>query len=680
MYSNTNSREIIVLNEDQTIVKSLKTKIKLEFMCMAGYNGLFISDGKSIKHMTENGSISRIPYTLKRDNEITGLDVDEQGQLYACTSNKENGTVVRINTTTGYKEPILENLIIVEKNPPKVPGALERMAGASNIKWCEPCSRDGENQPADSWCSDCNEPLCVECAKFHRKGKITANHKTIPILEAEKLDSTILDISESCHIHDDQTLSFFCVQHDTICCAFCLRESHNACKNVQSIENASKGVKMGTAIDDLQRRISDFSLIVGRIVEIYRKNLNSISEKKKELKETFRNVQKDLNTYLDDLERVIDNNLNDCDKECKDEIEKNIKDLTTRKSRSDSWQTAIEMLTEHASETRIFAAVKTIDNLQVKEETFLSKMQENLTAFELRSPPCDFMEKIKPILITLSEVKIEKIKITVQLPINVQQVQAYKFQQEKALLVQKISCSLLKMPTLSKNCFTVDDRIVCSGQPIHVYDMTRSSVKTVKVSFISTDVTCDLKNNIYASFPSVGISHIDTMKSREGFRRMNKIMSKSGEYQWVKLHNDLIYSNTSEGIVLLNKEGTVVKTVICTITPTFVCLEKCGGIYISNGKSIIHITESGEHNEIPTNLKTEYTITGMDVDRQRQLYACICNDEEGSVVRINTTTGYKEPILGDLVTPSYIAFHPTKNMFLVTTDYGKECSVYQVTN
>lgn len=60
------------------------------------------------------------------------------------------------------------------------------MAGASNIQWCEPCGRVEENHPAHVWCSDCSEPLCEECLKFHPKGKATTNHKTIPILKAEK--------------------------------------------------------------------------------------------------------------------------------------------------------------------------------------------------------------------------------------------------------------------------------------------------------------------------------------------------------------------------------------------------------------------------------------------------------------------------------------------------------------
>lgn len=54
--------------------------------------------------------------------------------------------------------------------------------------------------------------------------------------------------------------------------------------------------------------------------------------------------------------------------------------------------------------------------------------------------------------------------------------------------------------------------------------------------------------------------------------------------------------------------------------------------------------------------------------------------KNGAVEQINTTTGYREPVLENLFKPRNIAFHPTKNMFLVITEYGQKCLVYQVTN
>lgn len=555
------------------------------------------------------------------------------------------------------------------------------MAGASNIQWCEPCGREGENQQAHSWCSDCSEPLCGECLKFHRKGKTTANHKTIPILQAEKLGSSVLNIPDICHIHDDQKLSLFCVQHDTICCAFCLRESHNTCKDVKSIEKASKGVKMGTAIDDVQHRISECSFMISKILDEYKNNLSSLSDQKDEYKGKITNFRKELNLFLDTLEQEIDTKFDAFDMECTSEIEKKIKDLTTIKKKSESRQTDIETLKEHASETKLFAAIKTIDLLQCEEEQFLSKFQEGLVAYKLRFPLVNFIEKIKPILATLSEIQIERIKTTVQNPKKVQQVRVYKMQQGNPSFLQKISCSTLRMTSFHAACFTTDNRIVFTGTPICVYDMSSSGVETIPSRLMAIDITCDSKNNIYGAFGPISINKIDieNMELEASCEINIKRKQNDSRYTCIGANDDILYSNYNDKIILFNPRGTIVKSLETRLKPSFMCVDYSGGIFISDRISIIYITESGSHNQIPVKMKTGDDITGLGIDKQGQLYACISNNMKGSVVRINTTTGYEEPILENLVFPRDITFHPTKNMFLIITDKGDECSVYEVT-
>lgn len=555
-------------------------------------------------------------------------------------------------------------------------GKRDRMTGDSTMKLCKPCGREGEDERAHSWCNDCSEPLCKKCLKYHRKGKTTEKHKTTPILN--RFHSSVFRIPTKCHIHDYKKFSIYCIHHDQIGCASCLRDLHIECEEVISIEKASQSLTR-PAIVDLQRRILDCSLIISKIIEAYQKNLSSISEQKKEYKEKVSIVRKNLNTCLDELEQNVDIKLDDCGTICKDEIEKRIEDLTTRKSKAESWHTAIESLIEDedgGSQFNIFAAINTIDHLQVKEESFLSKFQEDLVAYELFSSPFDFIETIKSMLATIANIKIEKIKTTVQQPSNTQQNDTY-IQQGKIQLLHKISSSKLEMTAFGKACLTMDNRIVCVGYPLRVYDIGSSSVHTIQVEFIcSSDITCDLKNNVYVSFPGDGIYNVDIKNMNEGHR----INTQQGRYQRVKQKNDFIYSNWNYEIVLFNQQKTIVKTLQCIFKPVFMCVENCDGIYIADAKSIMRMTETGTHNIIPIIMEMGEVITGLDVDGQGHLYACISTDVVGTVVRINTTTGYREPVLENLVTPCYISFHPTQNMFLVITDRGKECSVYLVTN
>lgn len=255
-------------------------------------------------------------------------------------------------------------------------------------------------------------------------------------------------------------------------------------------------------------------------------------------------------------------------------------------------------------------------------------------------------------------------------------------QHVKPRLLHKISCSTFQMGVYSRACFTTDNRIIFCDQPIRVYDMASSSVQTIQTKFIAVDITCDLKNNIYGAFGPISINKIDieNMKLEPDctIKKTRKINVM--RYTRIRVNNDKLYSNYQDKIMLFNQDGTVVKSLDTKFNPVFMCVENSGGIFISDGKSIMHITESGEHNKIPNNMKTDDEIKGLDIDGQGKLSACICNDKVGSIVRINISTGYMEPILENLVTPQHITFHPNKNMFLVITDHKKECSVYQVTN
>ncbi|CAC5401354.1 unnamed protein product [Mytilus coruscus] len=235
------------------------------------------------------------------------------------------------------------------------------------------------------------------------------------------------------------------------------------------------------------------------------------------------------------------------------------------------------------------------------------------------------------------------------------------------------------MKVLNKASFTMNNQIVFNGSPFLVYDITSSSVHTINVGYSSSDVTCNVKNNVYASFPPIGVYNIDIKNLKEG-PRINTETSTENAYGRVKVNNALIYSNVENVILIFSQDGTVVKTLQCKITLLYICVDNRGGMFISDGKSIIHMTETGSHKEIRTNMKSDHEIRGLDVSEQGQLYACICHKEEGTVVQINTSTGYKEPVLENLVTPRDIAFHPIKNMFLIITDKSRECLIYQITN
>ncbi|XP_071150353.1 transcription intermediary factor 1-alpha-like [Mytilus edulis] len=123
----------------------------------------------------------------------------------------------------------------------------------ADSKFCAGCQRSGEEITAVSWCSDCSDFVCKACSRVHEK--MSPPHKVVPIKEIQQLSSSLLKLSKNCKNHPGQKIILYCCQHDKVICDSCVPISHQHCKSIISIERAARGVKDGTAIFDLEKRL-----------------------------------------------------------------------------------------------------------------------------------------------------------------------------------------------------------------------------------------------------------------------------------------------------------------------------------------------------------------------------------------------------------------------------------------
>lgn len=133
----------------------------------------------------------------------------------------------------------------------------------AEYKICAGCCREGENNSAQSWCSNCSEPVCLKYASFHRK--LSFPHRVVPIANVQGLSSEINDLLQSCNTHSYEKLILFCCQHDKVICDTCLSESHQECKSMMSIEKASNGIRDSDTISDLQKRLCNLIEVLNYI-------------------------------------------------------------------------------------------------------------------------------------------------------------------------------------------------------------------------------------------------------------------------------------------------------------------------------------------------------------------------------------------------------------------------------
>ncbi|CAC5366279.1 unnamed protein product [Mytilus coruscus] len=119
-------------------------------------------------------------------------------------------------------------------------------------KYCEPCTARGKTPAAFQWCTECEEALCSECTEAHKVKKMSRRHHLVEIV---KIPNNI-NISHNLSKHHNLLFDYFCVDHDVLCCKEYLPKDHRACKNVTSIDIASKSSKQSQSFLDYEEQLS----------------------------------------------------------------------------------------------------------------------------------------------------------------------------------------------------------------------------------------------------------------------------------------------------------------------------------------------------------------------------------------------------------------------------------------
>ena len=173
---------------------------------------------------------------------------------------------------------------------------------------CMPCSLEDRVCDACCFCIQCVEHLCTDCAKDHRKIKLTRSHV---LLEGQEMPTNASAFKKMakvtfCKIHEDRDVEFLCVPHDDLICPLCIRDGHRACKDI---------VSMRTVFCDKEQFRRDYfekCLSLKRLVEMrYERalagvrNMDHTSKIEKQIPEFVTELQSMALLFSKDLNKAI---------------------------------------------------------------------------------------------------------------------------------------------------------------------------------------------------------------------------------------------------------------------------------------------------------------------------------------------------------------------------------------
>ncbi|CAG2224333.1 unnamed protein product [Mytilus edulis] len=145
---------------------------------------------------------------------------------------------------------------------------------------CGPCYRVDKLASAVKFCTDCEDPLCADCAIMHKAIKSLAlHHLTDEDVQTDKAFS----IRRNCSDHPDMGLEFYCSNHEKLCCRTCSVNTHRTCGNILPIDVAARGIKTSVLLNDVTADLKGLLKTAGQLVEDRAKTWKTLEKIKRPL-------------------------------------------------------------------------------------------------------------------------------------------------------------------------------------------------------------------------------------------------------------------------------------------------------------------------------------------------------------------------------------------------------------
>ncbi|CAC5362650.1 unnamed protein product [Mytilus coruscus] len=265
----------------------------------------------------------------------------------------------------------------------KLPGRhfVECTVFAENMSanYCEPCTARGMTQTAFQWCTECEEALCSECTEVHRVQKISRNHH---LVEISKIPEKI-NLSYNCSKHQHLPFDYFCVDHDVICCKECWPKNHRACKNVTSIDIASKNSKQSQSFLDSEEQLRFILESLEKLNKNCKDNGNRIKNEETQILNQIKTMKENIIKMLEALEESLLKQLT----EKKDKYvtslkrqDKSIKDLLNS---TIAQKESLEFVRDHGSEKQAFVSIHSSKPILDEIENKVNQLIESFADISL---------------------------------------------------------------------------------------------------------------------------------------------------------------------------------------------------------------------------------------------------------------------------------------------------------
>ncbi|CAG2258124.1 unnamed protein product [Mytilus edulis] len=245
------------------------------------------------------------------------------------------------------------------------------MASKLNIL-CGSCGYEDISKNAKKWCTICEEGFCEDCERYHKSMKLSRDHKMISIEDYRQIEN--ISVNLNCEIHGKK-LDLYCKKHDIAVCVVCIPLEHKSCSSsdVISIDDASKNAKLSSALLDLEGTISTTIDNVKHCIKNREIALKNVDQDEQTIRKTITDTRKNLNEYLDKLERKLILDLKSKHENCKSKIVKILNHLRQMETEVEKLKEQTLQMKRFASDLQVFLGTRELNRALCKQKGSLKE-------------------------------------------------------------------------------------------------------------------------------------------------------------------------------------------------------------------------------------------------------------------------------------------------------------------
>ncbi|VDI50589.1 Hypothetical predicted protein [Mytilus galloprovincialis] len=541
--------------------------------------------------------------------------------------------------------------------------------------FCVGCQLRDEHIKAVSWCSDCSELVCKTCTRIHEQ--MYPPHKVVPMTEIQQLSTSILKLSKNCEKHSDQKNELYCCQHDKAICVSCVTLSHQNCKPIIPIKKAAKGVKGGTAISDLERRMDNLSQVMENIMRQNETTLEDLKKSRNNIKKKVSEIKQSVIAHLDKLEADTHKDIDDKYKQCYETTSQNKDNADSSSESLSTWKRDLKALKQHTSDINFFQVLKFLDVKTYEKELEIRDIQAVPT---LTYHPPKTESTIKSNHPDLGTIDIENVPVIMPLLEIDQQCQFLVRGQRELSFTNSFECRKLSsyVSSMFRGCIIPGNRLLLSlflGNNLFICELDGSNPKEIKLDYPAARVTLYDNNHVLLSLGNGSIEMINLKTLKPG-----KKIKVGGHCRGITSMKDRIWvRNHPNTLTKVDIKGKVKNTIHLRFDPFDICANKDGDVFCTNLTSdkVYAVSSDGKETEI-YNRCDLISATGVAVDDRGYVY--IAGRESNTIHKISNDGQEHDIVLtadDGIQNPTGLSYNFDTRELLVVNNYGCTVNIYK---